>query len=93
MALLTREQLHAETATLAGEVAALSARYRRAKARYAAQQTILRRRYPDRGDFLAECRTNTALAQAASDCAWYGTDLERCAAALTALTLAGREGT
>lgn len=84
--------LTAELDLLTAEVLAASGRYRHAKERFVAQQAILRRRYPNRGDFLVACRDNVALREAISDCAWYGADLERCAAALTALALA-RTGT
>lgn len=79
-----------ELELLTAEVLAASGRYRQAKERFAERQAILRRRYPDQGDFLVASRDNPPLRDAVSDCAWYGQDLERCSAALTALALAGR---
>jgi hypothetical protein len=84
---VTRAQVDAEIQQLTGELLDLAATYRTAKRRYA------RRRDHFRAGVNVEIqlRDDHLAQRAVSDCAWYGTDLERVAAALLALVaVAGR---
>lgn len=64
--------------------------YDRAKARYQKRRLKLVADYPDRAGFLVGARQDLPYKEAQADCAWYSSEVQTLAAAVTALAAVTR---